>query len=95
MKDMRTIHVLTNKKGAILGAGILTPAQDRDGKSVHIQIAPLKGQILSEVPLPTEMQQLEGVEAFRRLKSDFHLPRGKKELVRKPGRSGAKRRPRS
>lgn len=84
--------MLTDKKGTILGGGILTSAQDRDGKAVHIQIAPMKGQTLSEVPVPAEIQRLEGAEVFRRLKSDFHLSRGKKELVRKPGRGRTTRR---
>ena len=83
MKATRTIHVLTDKKGAILGGGILTAAKDRDGNGVHIQIAPMKGQTISEVPMPFEIQRLEGAEVFRRLHADYHLPRGKKELVRK------------
>ena len=86
MKAKRTIHVLTDKKGAILGGGILTSAKDRKGKAVHIQIAPMKGQNLSEVSMPPEIHRLEGAEVFRRLQSDFHLPRGKKELLRKPVR---------
>lgn len=83
MKTKRTIHVLTDKKGMILGGGILASAKDRKGKGVHIQISPMKGQTLSEVPMPPEIQRLENVEVFRRLHADFHLPRGKKELVRK------------
>jgi len=86
VKTKRTIHVLTDKKGAILGGGILTSAQDRDGKAVHIQISPMKGQTLSEVPMPPEIQRLEGAEVFRRLHVDFHLSHGKKELVHKPVR---------
>jgi hypothetical protein len=86
VKAKRTIHVLTDKKGAILGGGILTSAQDQDGKAVHIQIAPMKGQTISEVPMPREIQRLKGAEVFRRLQSDFHLPGGEKELLRKPVR---------
>ena len=86
MKAKRTIHVLTDKKGAIVGGGILTSAKDRKGKAVHIQIAPMKGHTLSEVLLPLEIQRLKGAEVFLRLQSDFHLPRGKKELMRKAGR---------
>ena len=86
MKTKRTIHVLTDKKGAILGGGILTSAKDRKGKAVHVQITPLKGQTVTEVPMPIEAQQMADAEAFLRLQADFHLPRGKKELARKPGR---------
>ena len=86
MKAKRTIHVLTDKKGTIVGGGILTPGKDRKGKAVHIQISPMKGQSLAEVAMPAEIERLKGVEFFRRLQSDFHLPRGKNELVRKGGR---------
>lgn len=83
MKAKRTIHVLTNKKGAIVGGGILTSAKDRKGKGVHVQIAPMKGQTISEVSIPSEIERLEGPEMFCRLSTEYHLPRGKKELVRK------------
>ncbi len=83
MKTKRTMHVLTNKKGAIVGGGILTPGKDHKGKPVHIQIEPMKGQKLKEVAIPADLARLEGAEFFRRLQCDFHLPRGKKALVRK------------
>ena len=86
MKESRMIQVLTDKKGKILGGGILNSAQDREGKPVHVQISPVKGRTLSQVPMPSEVQALEGAEMFRKLQSDFHLPRGKKELVRKAKR---------
>ncbi|MCS6288501.1 MAG: hypothetical protein H8K10_05935 [Nitrospira sp.] len=86
MKAKRTMHVLTDKKGAIVGGGVLTPGKDHKGKPVHIQIEPLKGQSLKEVAIPADLARLEGVEFFRRLQCDFRLPRGKKELVRKAGR---------
>ena len=83
MKAKRTMHVLTNKKGAIVGGGLLAPGKDHKGKPVHIRIEPMKGQSLKEVAIPAENARLEGAEFFRRLHCDFHLPRGKKELVRK------------
>ena len=86
MKAKRTIHVLTDKKGVIVGGGILTSGKDRKGKSVHVRIAPMKGQILTEVPMPAEIHRLEGVKAFTRLVADFRLPRGKQELVCKARR---------
>lgn len=86
MKAKRTIHVLTDKKGTIVGGGILTSAKDRKGKAVHIQLEPMKGQTLTEVAMPAEIQRLKGAEVFHRLLSEFHLARGKKELVRKTGR---------
>ena len=86
MKAKRTMHVLTDKKGAIVGGGILAPGKDHKGKPVHIRIEPMKGQSLKEVAIPAELARLEGVEFFRRLYGNFHLPRGKKELMRKSGR---------
>jgi hypothetical protein len=86
VKAKRTIHVLTDKKGAIVGGGILTSAKDRKGKAVHVQVTPMKGQTVTEVAMPAEIQRLEGAEFFLRLQCDFHLPRGKKELVRKTTR---------
>ena len=86
MKAKQTMHVLTDKKGAIVGGGVLTPGKDHKGKPVHIQIEPMKGQSLKEVAIPADLARLEGVEFFRRLQCDFHLPRGKKELLRKAGR---------
>ena len=86
MKTKRTMHVLTNTKGAIVGGGLLAPGKDHKRKPVHIQIEPMKGQSLREVAIPTTLARLEGAELFRRLMCDFHLPRGKKELVRKSTR---------
>ena len=86
MKTKRTMHVLTNTKGAIVGGGLLAPGKDHKRKPVHIQIEPMKGQSLKEVAIPADLARLEGVEFFRRLQCDFHLPRGKKELLRKAGR---------
>jgi hypothetical protein len=77
------MHVLTNKKGAIVGGGLLAPGKDHKGKPVHIRMEPMKGQSLKEVAIPADLARLEGAEFFRRLQCDFHLPRGKKELVRK------------
>jgi hypothetical protein len=86
VKVKRTMHVLTDKKGAIVGGGVLIPGKDHKGKPVHIRIEPMKGQSLKEVAIPADLARLEGVEFFRRLQCDFHLPRGKKELLRKAGR---------
>lgn len=83
MKARRTMHVLTNTKGAIVGGGLLTPGKDHKGKPVHIQIEPMKGQSLKEVAVPAELARLKGAEFFSRLMCEYHLPRGKKELVRK------------
>jgi hypothetical protein len=43
VKAKRTMHVLTDKKGAILGGGVLIPGKDHKGKPVHIRIEPMKG----------------------------------------------------
>ena len=86
MKVKRTMHVLTDKKGAFVGGGVLIPGKDHKGKPGHIRIEPMKVQSLKEVAIPADLARLEGVEFFRRLQCDFHLPRGKKELLRKAGR---------
>lgn len=86
MKAKRTMHVITDKKGTIVGGGILTVGKDRNGKAVFVQVTPMKGQSVMEVAVPAEIQRLEGTEFFRRLQCNFRLPRGKKELVRKPVR---------
>lgn len=83
MKAKRTMHVLTNKKGAIVGGGLLTPGKDHKGKPVHFQIEPMKGQLLKEVAVPAELARLKGADFFSRLMCEYHLPRGKKELARK------------
>lgn len=83
MNATRTMHMLTNKKGAIVGGGLLTPGKDHKGKPVHIQIEPMKGQSLKEVAIPAELVRLKGADFFSRLMGEYHLPRGKKELVRK------------
>jgi hypothetical protein len=33
--------------------------------------------------MPADIARLKGLDLFQRLQRDFHLPRGKKELVRK------------
>ncbi len=86
MKAKQTIHILTDKKGAIMGGGILASTKDRKGKGVHVQMTPMKGQTMTEVPLPDDFQRLKGAELFCRLQMEYRLPRGKKELVRKSGR---------
>lgn len=43
----------------------------------------MKGQTLKEVAIPAALARLESADFFRRLQCDFHLPRGKKESVRK------------
>jgi len=62
VKAKRTMHVLTDKKGAIVGGGLLTPGKDHKGKPVHIRIEPMKGQSLKEVAIPADLARLEGVE---------------------------------
>ncbi|MGC3975694.1 MAG: hypothetical protein QM771_15130 [Nitrospira sp.] len=83
MKATQTMHVLTNNKGAIVGGGLLTPGKDHKGKPVHIRMEPMKGQSLREVAIPAELARLKGADFFSRLIGEFHLPRGKQELVRK------------
>ena len=55
MKVKRTMHVLTDKKGAIVGGGVLTPGKDHKGKPVHIRVEPMKGQSLKEVAIPADL----------------------------------------
>ena len=51
MKAKRTMHVLTDKKGAIVGGGVLTPGKDHKGKPVHIRIEPMRRPCLARTPL--------------------------------------------
>ena len=80
MKSSRMLHVLTDRNGKILGAGFLDSASRKEGE-VQIQITPLKGQFVGEVPVPQELAKLDTTESFQRLITGFRLPRGKKELV--------------
>jgi hypothetical protein len=52
----------------------------------------LKGQRLAKTQLTSELGKLESAEDFRRLSTEFHLPRGRTELARK--RAGAPRKKR-
>jgi hypothetical protein len=94
MRPSEMLQVLTDAKGRIIAAGVLTSGRTHETE-VQIRITPLEGQSLREVPFPDELGKLEASEDFRRLAADFYLPRGKKELTRRrAGREPKKRRSR-
>ena len=80
MKSNQTLHVLTNKDGKIVGAALLDSASEQSTK-VRVQISPGKGQTLHQVAMTPELGQIESAEDFRRLRAEFHVPRGRTELV--------------
>ncbi|MFO0730255.1 MAG: hypothetical protein U0361_04545 [Nitrospiraceae bacterium] len=41
---------------------------------------------MTEVAMPADIARLEGVEFYRRLLREFHLPRGQKQFARKAAR---------
>ena len=83
MRPKQTLHVLADRRGRIIGAAFLGVEQTGD---VQMQISLRKGQALVKVDDAGELGRLESVEDFRRLSSEFHLPRGASELVRKRAR---------
>ena len=85
------ILVLTDARGAIIGAGRFEPIRSDDGE-VQVRIRPDKGQRLIEVPA-SEVGRLSSVEDFQRLIAEYHLPPGKTALVRKRGNPTASKRP--
>ena len=90
MNESRTLQVLTNEKGRIIGAGFVGTGTT-DATEVQLRIAPLKGQSLLEVPIPKELKKLETEEDFRRFTAEFHVVRGKKTLTLKHTGKGRKK----
>ncbi len=89
MKPSQTLQVLVDKKGRIIGA--LNASAVHEGH-VQLRMTPLAGQSVAEVPLPRELEKLEGEEDFRRLIAEFHLPRGEKQLaLKRPARESKRR----
>jgi hypothetical protein len=85
------LHVLADRNGRIIGAALVDGESElTDG--VRVQVMPLKGQRLAKTQLTSELGKLESAEDFRRLSTEFHLPRGGTELARK--RAGAPRKKR-
>ena len=91
MQPGQILHVLADKKGTIIGAGFLE-SERTQATEVQARIVPLKDQVVLEVSMTEEMGKLEGPEDFRRLSTEFYLPRGKKELARKRSRASRVRR---
>jgi hypothetical protein len=81
MDTPRTLQVLTNARGRILGAGFTTPAPSGDDE-VQVSVTPLKGQSLAEVPLPRGFT-LETDDDFRALVATYRMEKGKKALSKK------------
>ena len=81
MTNTRKMFVLTNARGAIIGAGHFDPIRSDDGP-VDVQIRPGKGQRVVEMPAE-QVGRLSSEEDFRRLIAEYHLPRGQAKLARK------------
>jgi hypothetical protein len=87
------LHVLTDKKGRIIGAGFLDAGRTGE-REVRLQITPLKGQEVHEVPMPQEFRELKDDDDFRRLITEFRLSRGKKKVL-EPIRKNRRKQPRA
>ena len=90
MPAKQMLHVLVDRTGKIIGAALVGESEPTDG--VRVQVIPLEGQRLVKTTLTPELGKLESAEDFRRLSTEFHLPRGRAELARK--RAGAPRKKR-
>jgi hypothetical protein len=90
MPAKQMLHVLADRTGKIIGAALVGESEQTDG--VRVQVIPLDGQRLVKTKLTPELGTLESAEDFRRLSTEFHLPRGREELARK--RAGAPRKKR-
>ena len=82
------MQVLVDAKGKLIAAALPTSHDTQGG--VRAQIAPTKGQRLQEVPVPPDLLGPD-VQEFDRFFEEFHLPRGKTELVRRPAKGGVKK----
>lgn len=87
MPAKKTLHVLADSKGKIIGAAFLDESASTG--SAHAQVVPLAGQRLVKVSLTTQLGRLESPDDFRRITSEFHLPRGRTELSRKRTKASA------
>jgi hypothetical protein len=92
MKPNQLVEVIADRKGTIVGVSRL--AEDPTQHEVQTRPIPLPGQVVVEVRLPLEFGALETVEDFRRLVTEFDLPRGAKALRRKRVAKGKKATPR-
>ena len=94
MPAKQMLHVLTDRAGRIIGATLVDGESElTDG--VRTQVVPLEGQRLVKTKLTPELGKLESAEDFRRLSTEFHLPRGRTELARKRAGTPRKKRRRA
>jgi hypothetical protein len=91
MNDTRKTIVITDARGAIVGAGHFDPIRADDGE-VAVRVRPGKGQRLLEVAAD-DIGPLASEADFRRLVAEYHLPRGKTALVRRRGSRTSSQRP--
>jgi hypothetical protein len=88
MRSPRTVHVIVDARGRIVGAAVLNDEESFDSLA-QVRLAALDGQRVIEVELPQEINGLKTLEDFGRLCEHFRLPAGQDQLVRrersKPG----------
>jgi hypothetical protein len=82
------MQVLVDAKGKLIAVALPTSPDTQGG--VRAQIVPTKGQRLQEVPVPPHLLRPD-MQEFDRFFEEFHLPRGKPELVRRPSKGGVKK----
>jgi hypothetical protein len=83
------MQILVDAKGKLIAAALPTSPDTQGG--VKTQIVPIKGQRVQEVPVPPDLLRSD-LQEFDRFFEEFHLPRGKTELVRRPSKGGVKKR---
>jgi hypothetical protein len=82
MSTGQTLHVLADRSGEIVFAAIV----DNDRKhpdEIRVVVSPMEGQSLVVVPVTDAIGKLEHTEDFRRLRTEFHVPPGARELAPK------------
>jgi hypothetical protein len=82
MAAKQMLHVLANRTGKIIGLALVGDDSDHPD-SVRTQVMPMEGQRLVKARMAPEHGKLESAEDFLRLSKEFHVPRGRTELVRK------------
>ncbi len=93
MPAKKMLHVITDRTGQIVGAALFDESEQTRG--VSARLVPLKGQRLVKIKLTSELGKLEAADDFRRLISEFHVPRASESLVRKRAKATAKKRRRA
>lgn len=80
MSPRRTIHVIADAKGNIVGAAALDDEESSDPQA-QVRVTAMDGQRLVEVDLPQGVDKLKTLEDFDQLCEKFHLPAGEDRLA--------------